>query len=169
MCRACNKLLLTFLQDFWQSGTGDDSWLTPGFPSVPAFCFQPVFCSCCRCAPVRWWKWYRRDISSLSQQLWSEKSNFSTSKSFDGLNTQKLEWISIPLISHSLIFLFPKRTCKEINAISLTVCKLFAVTMWDAFRRAEESLFSPQGYSTYFGLDTSLSLSLSPSLSHTHC
>ncbi len=74
-----------------------------------------------------------------------------------------------------LIFLFPKRTCKEINVISLTVCKLFAVTMWDAFRRAKESLFSPQGHSTYFRpwhfcLSLSLSSLLSLSLdTHTHC
>lgn len=120
-----------FLQGFWQSRTGDDSWLTPGFPSVPAFCFQPVFCSCCRCAPVRGWKWYHSVTSPVWHSSYGLKSQTCPpQKALHTLNTQKLEQISP--------FIFPKGTCKEINAISLTVCQFKAVCC-DNVRCIQES------------------------------
>ncbi len=89
-------------------------------------------------------------------------------------NTQKLEWISLLPSSYFSLpssFFFPRERVRKLMRFHLLFVssKLFAVTMWDAFRRTEESLFSPKDIPLTTALTLlSLSVCLSLSLSHTH-
>lgn len=106
-----------------QSRTSDNWWLTPGFPSVPDFCLQPVFCSCCRCAPVRWSTVCHLQ-SDTAAMVWNVKLVHPKKLCRVWMLT-KLEWISPSPLSY--FSLSSSGTCKKINAISLTVCQFKAV------------------------------------------
>lgn len=100
------------------------------------------------------------DISSLTQQLWSEMSTLSTTKkALYSLNTQKLEWFSPSPLSY--FSLSSSGTCKKMNAILLTVCQ-FKALCCDSARCIQESggvVVFPPRTSPYYGLNTALSLS----------